>query len=67
MTQSIGKRKIPMRLAASIPANTGVLTLWRAISEAPAAHTRGASPAMNAIEVVITARKRISALRAAAS
>ena len=56
-----------MLLAASIPTNTGVLTLRRAISEAPAAHTSGASPAMNAIEVIITARKRISAPRTAAS
>jgi hypothetical protein len=47
----------PIALAANMPTNTGVLTLRRASSEAPAAHTSGARPQMKAIEVIITARK----------
>ena len=56
-----------MVLAASMPTNTGVLTLRRAISEAPAAHTSGARPMMNANDVIITARKRSFAPSSAAS
>jgi hypothetical protein len=54
----MGIRKIPTVLTASMPTNTGVLTLRRAISEAPSAHTSGARPTMNAMKVIVTARKR---------
>lgn len=47
-----------MLVAASIPTKTGVLTLLRAVSEAPLAHTSGTSPRMKAIDVIITARNR---------
>ena len=56
-----------MVLAASIPTKTGVLTLRRAISEAPSAQTSGVRPAMNAMEVIITARNRSLAPSSAAS
>ena len=45
-----------MVLAASMPTKTGVLTLRRAISEAPSAHTSGNSPTMNAMEVITETR-----------
>lgn len=59
--------KMPSRLAASIPANTGVETLRRAIFAAPSAQTSGARPAMKAIDVIITARNRSFAPVSAAS
>jgi hypothetical protein len=62
----MGIRKIPAVLA-SMPTNTGVLMLRRAISEAPSAHASGAKPTMNAMEVIITARNRNFAPSAAAS
>src|SRR5580704_4622797 len=63
----MGIRNIPMVLAASMPTKTGVLTPRRAISEAPSAHTSGARPTMNAMKVIVTARKRSFAPSSAAS
>jgi hypothetical protein len=54
-------RKRPKLLAASIPKKTGVLTARRAICDAPVAQTSGTHPNINAMDVIITALKRIGA------
>ena len=63
----MGMTKIPMVLAASMPAKTEVPTPRRLICAAPWATTSGANPRMKAIEVIITARNRVRAPRVAAS
>src|SRR5882762_1793866 len=59
ITYSIGTKKIPIELAASMPANTGVPTPRRLSCAAPVAMTSGSRPRMKAIEVIITARNRV--------
>ena len=59
--------KMPIELAASMPPNTAVPTSRRLICAAPVAMTSGSRPRMNAIDVIMTARKRICAPSAAAS
>jgi hypothetical protein len=59
--------KIPIEVAASMPAKTAVPTVLRLISAAPVAITSGKRPRMKATEVIMTARKRICAPSMAAS
>ena len=66
-TYSIGIRKMPKVLAASIPANTGVPTARRLTCAAPLAVTSGTRPRMKAMLVIITARNRVCAPSRAAS
>ena len=67
ITYSGGITKMPINDAASMPPNTGVLTLRNASFDAPDAMTSGTKPRINANDVIITGRNRSRAPSIAAS